>query len=159
MVGPLNILGLISMVVRNHKGKTQARLFIMTKGRISDKTFNLVNWERIKYTIKSIPFGTKLGAINFAGRFCVTWKMMNIMGAWPSNLFPCWHEEKKTQSVYYNRNILIWYTSSKKKHSIVKQNQEQLDTKLYLLRSWIHSIRVKVQNLLKSSMVCDKTHS
>ena len=43
MVVPFKISCLISNMARNHKRESQARLFITTKGQISNKGFELVN--------------------------------------------------------------------------------------------------------------------
>ena len=118
MIGSLTISGLLSKVVRKHKGKPQAILFLITKGKIYKRLLYLVNWEGIEESMKYLPFGTKLGKIKFAIRFYGTGKMMKIMGACPSDLFPCFQEETETTLHVIKREQPYMLNVFEKKHSL-----------------------------------------
>ena len=80
-IGSRNILGMLSKVVRYQIGKTQARILLVTKGWISKKFFDLVNWWGSKECMRYIPLGTKVGQIKFVSCFYCTGKMMKKMRA------------------------------------------------------------------------------
>ena len=48
----------------------QVRLLLVSKVHISNKAFELFNWEGIEEAVKYLPLQTKLGSIKFAIQFC-----------------------------------------------------------------------------------------
>ena len=76
--------------------KRKSRLSLTTKGQISNKKFDLVNWEGIYKAMKSLPLGTKLGSIKFASRFCGTGKMIKLWALSPLIYAPASNKRQKS---------------------------------------------------------------
>ena len=90
------LTGMLSSGIVIHIGKSQTKIFLVSKSRISNKSFDLANWGRMEEAMKLLTLEPKIWVAKFSSRFYVTGKMMKIMGDWKSNLFPCCIEEVET---------------------------------------------------------------
>ena len=55
-----------------------------------------INLKGIEKDTKYLPLGANLWAVRFESRFCVTVKIMKLMGAWKSSIFYCCIDEVET---------------------------------------------------------------
>ena len=116
---------------------------MVTKGHISTKAFDLINWEVVEEAMRSIIFRNEMKPMKFASNFCGTVKMMKIMGVWPSDLCPYFHwETETTLHVLKFKHPYMIDTCNKLIHSL-NTTLKQLDTEPPLIKSYVNYFRGK----------------